>query len=262
MPRKTAPASVITSRSEPVNSAIPAPVPASDPDQMVDITAAGSHSPHPVSFLPVYSGGAIAENESGGTGGGGCSSSGAGLPDSADVGRGPELPVHFAAIMAQLTALSKQMEAIQQQQTKMEAIQQQQTKMEAIQQEQTSDNLARSGVSGIYKPHTPAEKGAASDKALSVEEFLTKYGVRRFSESSLACEVCRRHWARPGGSQASQVNATSEKACGYFLQPLGSSGVPHLRQSVSRHQNAVGHKKGQSKRRPAPTPSGSRVQAG
>jgi hypothetical protein len=145
--------------------------------------------------------------------------------------------------MAQLTALSKQMEAIQQQQTKMEAIQQQQTKMEAIQQEQTSDNLARSGVSGIYKPHTPAEKGAASDKALSVEEFLTKYGVRRFSESSLACEVCRRHWARPGGSQASQVNATSEKACGYFLQPLGSSGVPHLRQSVSRHQNAVGHKR-------------------
>ena len=116
----------------------------------------------------------MAENESGGTGGGGYSSCGAGLPDSADVGRVPELPVSSAAmIMAQLTALSKQMEAIQQQQTE----------MKAILQQQTSGNLARSGVSnisvGICKPHTPAEKGAASDKALSME-YLAKY-----------CCICR-----------------------------------------------------------------------
>ena len=176
----------------------------------------------------------MAENESGGTGGGGYSSCGAGLPDSADVGRVPELPVSSAAIiMAQLTALSKQMEAIQQQQTE----------MKAILQQQTSGNLARSGVSnisvGICKPHTPAEKGAASDKALSIEEYLAKYGVRRFSESSLACEVCRTH----GAPRAQQVNAKSDASCGYFLQPLGPSGFSHLRQSVLRHQNAVRHKK-------------------
>ena len=73
--------------------------------------------------------------------------------------------------MAQLTALSKQVAAIQQQ--------------------QTSGNLARSGVSdisvGIRKPHTPAEKGAASDK--SVEEFLTKYGGCTFSESWAVVQV-------------------------------------------------------------------------
>jgi hypothetical protein len=73
--------------------------------------------------------------------------------------------------MAQLTALSKQVAAIQQQ--------------------QTSGNLARSGVSdisvGIRKPHTPAEKGAASDK--SVEEFLTKYGGCTFSESWAVAQV-------------------------------------------------------------------------
>jgi hypothetical protein len=131
-PRETAATSVLTPRSEPVDSAIPAAAPASDLDHMADIPTAGSHSPHQVSLLAVDSGGAMAENESGGTGGGGYSSCGAGLPDSADVGRGPERPVSSAAIMAHLTALSKQMEAIQQ------AIQQQQ---------QASGYLARPGAS-------------------------------------------------------------------------------------------------------------------
>ena len=149
-PRETAATSALTPRSEPVDSAIPAAAPASDLDHMADIPTAGSHSPHQVSLLAVDSGGAMAENESGGTGGGGYSSCGAGLPDSADVGRGPERPVSSAAIMAHLTALSKQMGAIQQ------AIQQQQ---------QASGYLARPGASnisvGIRKPHTPADSQAA-----------------------------------------------------------------------------------------------------